>query len=138
DVELARELKSKISQLAVGAKEAGARPKPQATAAARSRQASDGEPESGHTDDIEPVSTTRRRWPREDAATPPRVPLRNAEEAEEEEEEDEHLDDEAAHPAPLPFQSAKKRPTAFIERASHVRRMAPAREKELPESAPAP
>ncbi len=138
DVELARELKSKISQLAVGAKEAGPRPKPQATAAARSRQASDDEPESGHTDDIEPVSTTRRRLPRGDAAMPPRVPLRDAEEAEEEEEEDEHLDDGAAHPAPLPFQSAKKRPSAFSERASHVRRMAPARGTELPELAPAP
>lgn len=137
DVELARELKSKISQIAVGApKEAGSRANVQAATAARSRKtaASEYEPESGHTDDIEPAATAIRRPPSGEAAMPPRVPLRNAEE-----EDDEDEDDEAAHPTPLPFRSAKKRPATFNERASQFRKMAPVREaRETRESAPAP
>jgi serine/threonine protein kinase len=139
DVDVARELKSKISQIAVGApKGAGAAARPQRAAApTRWRKAApeEQEPESGHTDDIEAAATAIRRPPTEQAAIPPSIPLRNAEE-EEEDEEDDDLDDEAAPPAPLPSRSVPKQPITFAERASQIRKAPPARE--VRQLAPAP
>ena len=137
EVDLARELKSKISQIAVGApKGVAARPKPQRAPA--KQEAIEGSPAApNQTDDIEPAQTAIRS-PRKDAApVPPPIPLRDAEE-EEGDEEEEELDDEPAEAAPPP---EPRRTVSFSERASQIRKATSARQVQEPQQpvhAPAP
>lgn len=126
EVDVARELKSKISQIAVGApKASAARPKPPSRPPVQ-QEASD-EPSSvapNETFDIEPMKTAIRRPASEDTVVPAPIPLRNAEEEEEDEEEEEELDDESI-PPPTP---EPRRTVSFAERASQLRKAGSARQ----------
>ena len=130
DVDLARELKLKISQLAVGApKGSGARAQPQGAKPA-TRISDEHEPESGHTDDIEPSDAGVVR-PSDEAQC-----ASNADDEDEDAEEDEDLDDEAAPALPLPHRTLPKRTVSLTERAARIRDAISAREARP--SAPTP
>ncbi len=121
DADLARELKSRISQIAVGAPaaaDAHAPPKG-VTSGTRWRKAvAEHDAESSHTDDIEPAPTAVRS-PAKDEALAPRIPLRDAEADEEEVEEDEE-DEESLDPAPTGAPGASR--STFAERAHEIRK----------------
>lgn len=138
EADVARDLKSKISQIGVGATKATASQGQTRGAPATQwrKEPLQGEPEAHHTDDIEddiePDATAIRRPMPEPARPAPRSPIHEAREPQEEDEEDEDLDDEAAEPTPLPRHSVLRQPTAFGERATQLRKAAPAREATRP------
>ncbi len=148
EVELARDLKSKIAQLAVGApKQAARKPSPTpppppapetlVSSGTRWRQiVSEHDPEAINTDDID-ASQTRLRTPAPAPAPNARItrmqPMRPHEDVREsEEDEDEELDevdeaDEAADPHPVPPDPVLHQTRSFADKAREVRQAAPRR-----------
>lgn len=133
EVDVARELKMKISQLAVGApKGASARAQSQGAQPA-TRISDEHESESGHTDDIvsDGAGGARRTDEQGRAADA-------AEGEDAEEEEDEDADDEAAPALPLSDRTLPKRTASLTERAARIRNAIAAREARAPAQTPPP
>src|SRR5690606_21526969 len=135
EVDVARELKMKISQLAVGApKGASARAQSQGAQPA-TRISDEHESESGHTDDM--VSDGAGRAGRTDEQGRA-ADAAEGEDAEEEEEEDEDADDDAAPALPLSDRTLPKRTASLTERAARIRNAIAAREARAPAQTPPP
>src|SRR5512138_1341550 len=133
EVDVARALKMKISQLAVGApKGASARAQSQGAQPA-TRISDEHESESGHTDDIvsDGAGGARRTDEQGRAADA-------AEGEDAEEEEDEDADDEAAPALPLSDRTLPKQNASLTERAARIRNAIAAREARAPAQTPPP
>lgn len=139
DADLARELKSRISQIAVGAPtgaDGHAEPK-HVTSGTRWRKiVAEHEPEPAHTHDIEPASTAARGVRKDEPLPAPRIPVRDAEQDEEDVEEDveEEEDEDEAHiePPPAPNTRLSQQRSAFVDRATEMRKAPEVREPAAP------
>lgn len=136
DPELARELKSRISQLAVGAPPDAVRRPPAKTATEQPRastrqraSASEPQTEDGHTDDIDPDRTVIRKKPVE---LP--VDLHETSVDEDFDEEEEEEDELPAPPParPQPKSASTRERSSFAERADEIRSTIEARESRKP------